>query len=167
MKHFSTLLILLLPTALMAQNVEIVYNQDYTATLNGTSVDNMTSYEEIVSLLGEPEIYKEYPSGKTNFHYKELGVVVHTVNGKLLTLGVNYNWDGDENFPNTTFKGNLKIGQESIDHKTKEEIVSELNMFEIECVLPGMCMNNPRKVKNPILLGFKDQLITQVSIEFH
>lgn len=168
MKHIIALLFISISTTLLAQdNVKLVYNQDFSVTLNGTSIDNSTTYEEIVSLLGEPEIYKEYATGKTNYHYKEQGMVVHTVAGKLLTIGVNYNWDGDENFPNTTFNGELNIGKTNMDQNTKESIVGELKSFEIECLLPGMCMNNPRKVKNPILLGFKDELITQVSIEFH
>nr|WP_298996635.1 hypothetical protein [uncultured Allomuricauda sp.] len=149
------------------ETIEVVYTQDYTVTLNGTPIDNSTTYQSIVEMLGEPEVYKEYPTGKINYRYTDLGLVFHTVNGNLLTLAFNFNWDGDKNFPNTTFEGVLKIGDNSIDAKTTESIVDDLERFEIKCLMPGMCMNNPRKIKNPILLGFKDDLITQVSIEFH
>ncbi|WP_422857966.1 hypothetical protein ACOKFD_10950 [Flagellimonas sp. S174] len=149
------------------ETIEVTYNQDYTVTLNGTPIDNSTTYQSIVEMLGEPEVYKEYPTGKVNYRYTDLGLVFHTVNGNLLTLAFNFNWDGDKNFPNTAFEGVLKIGDSIIDTKTTESIVADLQSFEINCIMPGMCMNNPRKIKNPILLGFKDELITQVSIEFH
>lgn len=149
------------------ETIEVVYTEDYTVTLNGTPIDNSTTYQSIEELLGEPEVYKEYPTGKTNYRYTDLGLVFHTVDGNLLTLAFNFNWDGDKNFPNTSFEGVLKIGDSIIDTKTKESIVDSLGSLEIECIMPGMCMNNPRKIKNPILLGFKDELITQVSIEFH
>ncbi|MEM9364221.1 MAG: hypothetical protein AAGA43_16385 [Bacteroidota bacterium] len=149
------------------ETIEVVYTEDYTVTLNGTPIDNSTTYQSIVEMLGEPEIYKEYPTGKTNYRYSDLGLVFHTVDGNLLTLAFNFNWDGDKNFPNTSFEGILKIGESIIDTKTTESIVDDLERFEIKCLMAGMCMNNPRKIKNPFLLGFKDDLITQVSIEFH
>ncbi|WP_308993725.1 hypothetical protein QLS71_015175 [Mariniflexile litorale] len=149
------------------ESIEVVYNQDYSVKLNGVSVNNETTYQEIVEALGEPEIYKEHPTGKINYRYPDLGLVFHTVNGKLLTLAFNFNWDGDKNFPNKTFEGVLKIGETVINKVTRESIINELVSFEIKCIMPGMCMNNPKEIKNPILLGFKDDLITQLAIEFH
>lgn len=169
MKHFITLLILFATTCVtFAQSkISIEYKSDFTVTLNGQSVDNTTTYNDIVKLLGEPSIYREYPSGKTNYHYKDLGLVIHTVNGNLLTIGTNYNWDGDKNFPETTFEGEFIIGGKSVSKDTKGTIVEELKDLKINCIIPGLCMNDPKKIKNPILLGFKDDAITQVSIEFH
>jgi hypothetical protein len=147
--------------------VTIEYKSGDSVLVNGNLVSHTTTYAEIVRILGEPVIYKEYTTGKTVYHYVESGIILHTVNGKLLAIGVNYNWDGDKNFPETTFRGNLKIGTLDLNHLSKPEIVNEMKHLGIICVLPGMCMNNPKTVKNPILLGFKDNLITQVSIEFH
>ncbi|PRX56657.1 hypothetical protein [Flagellimonas meridianipacifica] len=149
------------------ETIEVVYNQDYSVTLNGISIDHSTTYQNLVEILGEPEVYKVYPTGKVNYRYTDLGLVFHTVDGNLLTLAFNFNWDGDKNFPNTSFEGVLKIGDNTINAKTTESIVDDLERFEIKCLMAGMCMNNPRKIKNPILLGFKNDLITQVSIEFH
>ncbi|MFZ6053048.1 DUF7738 domain-containing protein [Halocola ammonii] len=149
------------------ENIKIFYSEDYSVELNGVSVNNETTYQEIVEMLGQPEIYKEYSTGKINYRYPELGLVFHTVNGKLLTLAMNFNWDGDKNFPNTTFEGVLKIGETTINKETTESIINQLESFKIKCIMAGMCMNNPKEIKNPILLGFKDESITQVCIEFH
>lgn len=169
MKHLLGTLVLYLATIMVfgQKDIEIVYNQDFTATLNGTSINNETTYQEIVDMLGEPEVYKEYPTGKINYRYTDLGLVIHTVNDNLLFIGVNYNWDGDKSFPSTTFEGDLKIGDTAINKETSEGVIDELDGFEIKCIIPGMCMNNPNEIKNPIIVGFKDGLVTQVGIEFH
>lgn len=82
MKHlFGILLFNFLTTICLGQkNIEVVYNQDYSVKLNGVSVNNETTYKEIVEILGEPEIYKEYTTGKINYRYPALGLVFHTVN---------------------------------------------------------------------------------------
>ena len=169
MRNFLVLLLLCFSANLCLgqKDITVIYNHDYSVTINGISIDKSTTYQEMVELLGEPEVYKEYRTGKTNYHYKELGLVIHTVDGKLLTLAFNFNWDGDKNFPNSTFIGGLTIGDKEIDKNTTADIVDELKSLGIECYIPRMCMNNPKTVKNPIILGFKDDLITQVSIEFH
>lgn len=169
MKQLFGILLFGLLTVVCAgqEKIEVAYNQDFSVKLNGVSIDNETTYQQIVEAIGEPEIYKEYPTGKINYRYSDLGFVFHTVNGKLLTIAFNFNWDGDKNFPNTTFQGILKIGEISINKETTESITIDLESFEVKCIMPGMCMNNPKEIKNPILLGFKDNLITQVSIEFH
>jgi hypothetical protein len=149
------------------ESTEVVYNQDYSVTLNGIIINNETTYEAIVEALGEPETYKAYSTGKINYRYPDLGIVFHTVNGKLLTLAFNFNWDGDKNFPSTTFIGILKIGDTIINKDSDERVVNDLASFGIKCIIPGMCMNNPHEVNNPILLNFKDGMITQVIIEFH
>jgi len=146
----------------------IEYMSGDAVSLNGQSISNETSFEEVVKIIGEePELYKAYQTGKSNYHYKDLGVVVHTYEGKLLSLGVNYNWDGDETFPESVFEGEFKIGKISMDKESKPEIVEQMGDFEIKCIVPQMCMNNPQANKNPILFGFEDGLITQIRIEFH
>jgi hypothetical protein len=170
MKKIITLLVIcfLASVSFGQTEISIEYISGDSVTVNGISISNLTNYDEIVKIIGkQPVIYKEYPTGKTNYHYKELGLVLHTLNGKLLTIGVNYNWDGDKNFPEKEFKGNLTIGKTRANQNTKPEIIEEMKDLEIQCIIPGMCMNNPKTVKNPILIGFKDGLITQVSIEFH
>ncbi|WP_298237505.1 hypothetical protein [uncultured Algibacter sp.] len=169
MKKIITILILCISTSICFGQIEVTieYNSDNSVLLNGIPINNTTMYSEIVKILGEPVIYKEYPTGKTNYHYEELGLILHTVNGNLLTIGVNFNWDGDKNFPETIFKGTLKIGTTSINQESKSTVVDEMKGFEIKCIMPEMCMNNPKTVKNPILLGFKNDLISQISIEFH
>lgn len=146
---------------------KIEYHADNTVRLNGNTIHAGTSYDELVGMLGEPIIYKEYPTGKTTYHFKDRGVALSTVNGKLLRLGVNYNWDGDKNFPESTFDGLLTIGSTTINKHTTSSIIEQLSDLKIKCIIPDMCMNNPKTVNNPIMLGFQNEMITQVSIEFH
>lgn len=147
--------------------IELNYTSDKKVYLNDTKLTKSTTIDDLKEILGEPIIYKEYPTGKINYHYKEHGITVHTVNGKLLFIGVNLNWDGDKNFPEKTFEGILKIGDITIDKNSTEEFIPQITFIEISCPIPGMCMTIDKKEKTPILIGFKDELVTQVGFEFH
>ncbi|MBL3658710.1 DUF7738 domain-containing protein [Fulvivirga sediminis] len=149
------------------ETITVEYTADYRALINGQQIDNTTTYDDIVKLLGEPELYKAYPTGKRKYHYKELGIVLSTVEGNVLSIGFNYNWDGDKNFPETSFEGELKVGDIFINKSSHAIIIENLAELGINCPIPRMCMNNPKKIRNPILLGFENDEITQVSIEFH
>lgn len=168
MKKSILILMICLTSLLGIGQVAIDYKSGNEVQLNGTTINNTTSYDDVVKMCGEePTLHKEYSSGKKVYHFEKLGLVIHTLNNQLIALGVNYNWDGDENFPEAQFEGSFMIGKQAISADSKEEIVNELNEFEIQSILPGICMNNPKTNKNPIVLGFKDELITQVLIEFH
>ncbi|MGB1031329.1 MAG: hypothetical protein ACPGWM_01880 [Flavobacteriales bacterium] len=168
MKKSILILMICLTSLFGIGQIEIDYKSGKEVQLNGTTINNTTSFDDVVKMCGEePTLYKEYSSGKVVYHFENLGLVIHTLNNQLIALGVNFNWDGDENFPEKTFEGSLMIGKKVIKVDAKEGVVNELSEFDINCVIPGMCMNNPKTNKNPILLGFKDELITQVLIEFH
>ena len=69
---------------LFSQNeVTIELTKEKKVFLNSTEINNNTTFSEVKKMLGEPEIYKEYLSGKVNYHYKESGISVHTVDDKL------------------------------------------------------------------------------------
>lgn len=135
--------------------------------LNDLKLSPKTKFKEVVSELGEPKLIKEYPNGKKVYHYESEGIAVHTVEDKLLFIGVNYNWDGDKKFPESTYTGDLSIGDVSFNKESKEEIASEITVVNIDCLMPGLCMTNPKEEKTFIVLGFKDNLVTQVGFELH
>ncbi|MFK7834004.1 MAG: hypothetical protein AB8B52_12050 [Winogradskyella sp.] len=168
MKHIIlTLVIISFFNSSFAQNdIEINYSNDKDVLLNGQILTKDTNLETITSILGEPIIYKTYVTGKINYHYPKLGLSVHFVNENLLFIGANYNWDGDKNFPETTFTGKMKIGEVSFDVDSKSSQLSEIKVVKITCLMPELCMSNPKEEKEAIIIGFKDEKLTQIGIEF-
>lgn len=148
--------------------VIISYTKEKSVLLNDQKIDHTTNLETIKSILGEPVVYKKYPTGKVNYHYPDLGLSIHFVNDNLLFVGANYNWDGDKTFPESTFTGKLEIGEVQFDKNTGEDILSEIKVVEIKCVMPGLCATNPKTEKNTlIIVGFEEEKVTQVGFEFH
>lgn len=157
-------------TIVFSQNeVTIELTKQKKVLLNSTEINNNTTFAEVKKMLGEPEIYKEYLSGKVNYHYKENGISVHTINDKLLFIGVNYNWDGDKTFPESAFLGNLKIDGISFTKESKETVLKEIKNLEFFSVMPGLYMLKPNTDKKGTIaiIGIKDTLVTQVGFEFH
>ncbi|MFK7781464.1 hypothetical protein [Psychroserpens sp.] len=152
---------------LAQKDVEIIYSHEKEVFLNEQKLDKDTNLETIKSILGEPVIYKEHVTGKVNYHYPDLGISIHFVNNNLLFIGANFNWDGDKNFPETTFTGKFEIDNVKFDKDSKNAILSDIKIVDIKCIMPEICMTNPKKEKDIIIVGFKDGNLTQVGIEFH
>jgi len=171
MKRLLLILTFTFFTNLMySQNkIDIEFVDEKNVLLNNTKIDKTTSFSVIKGILGEPTVHKKYPTGKTNYHYKELGLSVHIVNDKLLFIGANYNWDGDKTFPNTTYTGKLKIDGVEFDKDVNEKIVSNIKNVEFLKIMPGLLMSKPltEKKKTFAILGFKNDKITQIGFEFH
>jgi hypothetical protein len=161
---------ILFSNSVISQNtIEIEFTKDKEVLLNKTKLSNSMTIEDIKELLGEePIIYKEYLTGKINYHYKEFGISIHTSNGKFAFIGLNFNWDGDKTFPKNSYTGIFKIGDLTIDIKTDLSIIEKIKFVELLPIMPNkFFMSNPKKEKTPIIIGFKDKLITQVGFEFH
>jgi hypothetical protein len=151
-----------------AQTTTLQFTADKEVLLNDQMLDSKTTLKEIKAVLGEPMIYKEYTATeKVNYHYPELGLTVHTVKDKLLFIGANLNWDGDKNFPETSYTGALSIDGVKIDTESTDAFLNEITAIEIECPFPSLCMTNPRKDRIAIIIGFKESIVTQVGFEFH
>ena len=148
------------------KQVEITYNKKKEVLLNGKKINKKTTLETIKENLGTPVIYKEHTSGKINYHYPDLGISVHIVNNKLSFIGVNFNWDGDKSFPETTFIGKLEIDGVQFNKSSTNATLSEITIVEIKCLFPSMCMTDPKLEKNSIIIGFKDDKLTQVGFGF-
>lgn len=150
-------------------DVQIEFVDETTVLLNKIKIDKQTHFDKIKEILGKPVIYKKYLTGKTNYHYKDLGISIHTFDNKLIFIGVNYNWDGDKTFPETTYTGNLKIDGIEFEKNSNDKITAELKNLEFLTVMPGFLISKPKTDKKNIfaILGFKDSLVTQVGFEFH
>ena len=148
-------------------SIEIEFTKNKEVVLNNTKLNAETSLEDIKKILGTPIIYKSYRSGKINYQYNELGISFHTIKDKLSFIGLNFNWDGDKNFPETAYSGTFKIDDLSIDKNSDNSIIDKIKFVDIKCVVPNLCMSNPEVESTPIVIGFKDDLVTQIGFEFH
>ncbi|WP_124980488.1 DUF7738 domain-containing protein [Nonlabens xiamenensis] len=169
-KNLILIVSIFISSLLVAQNdVNIEFINETNVILNDLKIDKNTSFEEIKEILGEPEIYKEYPTGKINYHYADNGITLQTVDGKLLLLGFNYNWDGDKTFPESTFTGKLKIDSIPFDKNSNQNKLDEIKNTEFLEVIPGFIISKPKTDQKNILiaLGFKDDKVTQIGFEFH
>ncbi len=147
-----------------AQNsTSLTLNEKKELILNNVQIGMNTSLEEIKSLLGEPVLHKEYVTGKVDYHYSELGISVQFMKDELMFIGVNYNWDGDETFPETTYEGELMLGETSFDKNSTKATIDGLEL-NVDCILPGLCMGKEGEMG--IIIGYKDELVTQVGFAF-
>lgn len=165
-----TLISSLLVAQIVAQNdVKIEFINETNVTLNDLKIDKNTTFEEIKEILGEPEIYKEYLTGKIIYHYVDNGITLQTVNGKLLLLGFNYNWDGDKTFPESTYTGKLLIEGVQFDNNSNQKKLDEIKKTEFLELIPGFIISKPKTDKKKIFiaLGFKNDKVTQIGFEFH
>jgi len=147
--------------------VDMEFTKDKVVILNGKTLGPNTSFDEVKEILGTPVVYKSYPTDKTNYHYEELGISFHTVDDKLLFIGLNFNWDGDKTFPETSYSGTFKIDDLSIDKDSDHSIVDKIEMVKLVTIMPNFYMSNPKVESTPIILGFKNNVVTQIGFEFH
>lgn len=165
MKKLLLLVVVLTSTTFFAQekpNVE--FNSKSELYVNGQLVNNQSTYTKIVELLGKPELIKEHKSGKKTYFYSQTGIAFSTFNDKLSMLGFNYNWDGDKNFPNTTFTGKLTIGKIILDAKTSQDFMKSNDFLTFE---PAIMDSYFAVTSNGVIMvGFKNEKITQIGFEF-
>jgi len=147
--------------------VDMEFTKDKVVIINGKALGPNTSFDEVKEILGTPVVYKSYPTGKTNYHYEELGISLHTVDDKLLFIGLNFNWDGDKTFPQTPYTGTFKFGDITIDKTSDNSLIDKIEMVKLISVMPGLYMSNPKEESTPVIIGFKDNLVTQIGFEFH
>ncbi len=148
---------------------KLEFINETTVLLNDEKINKNTTFDEVKKLLGEPVLYKKYVTGKVNYHYKEKGISVHTMNGNLLFIGFNYNWDGDKTFPNTSYKGKLNIDGVDFDQNSTKENQKKIKNVEFMELMPGLVFSKPKNGKKNtlIILGYKDNKVTQIGFEFH
>jgi len=168
-RNFKSLLLLILMTVSAAQiaaqssDIEIEFTASDELTINEFSIDNKASIEGLIKVLGEPSSIEEYPNGEKSYFYEDLGVVFGIKGEKVIGLGINYNWDGDKKFPETSYQGTLKLGELSTNKDTKSEAIATIASMGFTCPFPMMCASSDREADINCLVGFKDGLLTQVA----
>lgn len=165
MKKLILLLLITFSTSIYAQDVlrfEINKNSEF--RINGNIVNNQTTFAKVVELLGQPELIKESKSGVKSYAYVKYGIVFKVNHDKLTMIGFNYNWDGDKNFPNTSFTGVLAVGNVQLDANTNKDFMKKNEFITFESLYLGLYA---AKLKDTmIMVGFKDEKITQIGFEF-
>jgi hypothetical protein len=148
--------------AAQSPEIEIQYTESEKLMINDISITKKTKVEEMEELLGNPSRSKDYPSGETSYFYDETGLVFFSVDGKINGLGINFNWDGDDKFPEQSFTGSLSLAGTTIDIDTKSEAIAGIKTVEFICPIPMLCASSNRKADINCTAAFKDESLTQV-----
>ncbi len=138
------------------------FTENYELFVNETSLDSKTKEKELVAFMGEPSKKVDYPSGEISYFYEEMGLVFFSKDGNVKGLGVNFNWDGDEKFPEKTFSGTLSLGEVEINKETKSKGFSANQTVAFDCPFPLMCFSKDREAKIKCTAAFKETNLTQV-----
>jgi hypothetical protein len=170
MKHckikslFSLALFVLFTNLGMTQTpLSIYFSASSEILVNEKPLTKKTKVKDLVKLLGEPTRKIIYPSGETSYFYEQLGVVFFTMKGHIKGLGVNYNWDGDEKFTETSFRGNLHIGELKIHEEILNKSINRIENIAFVCPIPSLCASRDRDSEVHCIVGFKDGKLTQVA----
>jgi hypothetical protein len=165
MKKIILLLLITFSTSFYAQNARVEFNKNSDLFVNAQVINNQTTFTKIVELLGQPEFVKESKSGVKSYAYTKLGIAFKVYNDKLTMIGFNYNWDGDKNFPSTSFTGVAVIGTVQLDNNTNKEFMKKNDFLTFDNLFLDLFAAKTNK--NVVLMvGFKNEKITQLGFEF-
>jgi len=166
MNKITITLVLLFSSVIFSQEtITIDFNENAELKLNDVIINNETSFKTIIELLGEPVLVKEFKTGKKNYIFPKTGLAVQTYKDKLLMIGANYNWDGDKNFPETTYTGKLSVGKTTIDASSTKELLKKISFLEFMPMFSELYIAASEKAKLAVMIGFKDDKITQIGFE--
>lgn len=132
--------------------------------LNDVTIPAKAKVAELAERLGPPTREKEHPRGEKSLYHDKQGFVLWTVNGELMGVGINFNWDGDEKFPETPFTGSLALGDLKVDRNTTKAQLESLKGYSVSCLGDAMCGGKSGGTK--LLVGFEKGAITQVGFMF-
>lgn len=165
MKKLILLLLITFSTSIYAQDAlrfEINKNSEF--RINGNIVNNQTTFAKVVELLGQPELNKESKAGVKTYTYAKYGITFKVYNDKLTMIGFNYNWDGDKSFPNTTFTGVLAVGNVQLDTNTNKDFMKKNDFLTFDNLFLDVFAAKTKDTM--IMVGFKNDKITQIGFEF-
>lgn len=145
--------------------IAIHLNEDSELYINDIKIDENTNHKKLKSILGEPSSTKEYPTGKKRFKYDDLGLTLNTYNKQIIFVGANLNWDGDDNFPETSFPGVVKIENHRFSKSDTKAFIPKILVHNISCPLEELCFAKNEAKNLTVIIGFKNDKITQVGFE--
>lgn len=142
--------------------VAIKYTESGALFVNDFEVKSGCTAEELTKVLGEPSQKKEMPSTEVGYFYEEEGFVFYTLaNGIVNMIGMNFNWDGDERFPETSYTGSFVICETAVTKETELKNLTDFGCIEFMCPAPVMCVSMVEDRKVNCLLGFGEDGLTQ------
>jgi hypothetical protein len=144
-----------------SETIQVEYTKTAKLTINELSLNTKTKVEELTKILGEPSKTADYPNGETSYFYEDQGIVFFTKGGLVKVLGINFNWDGDEKFPQKSFAGSLTIGELSITADTESDAIAEIESIAFVCPMPSMCASEDRSARINCMVGFKNERLSQ------
>ena len=165
MKKLILLLLITFSTSFYAQNTRVEFNKNSELRVNSQIINNQTTFAKIVELLGQPELVKESKSGVKSYSYSNQGIALKVYNDKLTMIGFNYNWDGDKNFPSTSFTGVVAIGNVQLDNNTNKDFMKKIDFLTFDNLMLELFAAKTSK-NAVIMVGFKNDKITQLGFEF-
>ena len=165
MKKLILLLLITFSTSFYAQNARVEFNKNSELRVNSQIINNQTTFAKIVELLGQPELVKESKSGVKSYSYSNQGIALKVYNDKLTMIGFNYNWDGDKNFPSTSFTGVVAIGNVQLDNNTNKDFMKKIDFLTFDNLMLELFAAKTSK-NAVIMVGFKNDKITQLGFEF-
>ncbi len=145
-----------------SSSIDIEYNSNAELLINGHLISSKTSIEEAMEIMGEVSRMVESSNAEKSYFYDEIGVVLATKDGVVRGVGINFNWDGDNNFPETSFTGDLILGDTEINKETKSATIAAIRTIEFICPFPLMCASKDRSASVNCTIAFKETKITQV-----
>lgn len=132
--------------------------------LNGVGLSEKTGASELTQRVGSPTREKTRPSGEVSLYHDAKGLVFWTKDGAVAGVGMNFNWDGDSKFPETSFTGTLIVGDLKIDRTTTMAQFKSLKGEPVSCLGESMCAGKSGTTK--FVAGFEKDVITQLSFVF-
>jgi len=149
---------------LSAQSSPVVnYNSKAKLTIDGVDLVKNSAISAMTEHLGEVSKKVDYPNGEASYFYEDLGIVFFTLEDEIKGLGINFNWDGDEKFPETSFTGALNIGEALITKEAIGATITSIQDVEMMCPIPIMCASANRKAKVVCTVAFEEEKISQVA----
>jgi hypothetical protein len=130
-------------------------------TLNDMTLFEKGSTAKLTKLLGSPTREKVYPSKEKGLFYDQHGLVFWSVDGEIAGVGVNFNWDGDEKFPETSFPGTIALGDFNVDRNATQAHFAPLEAYSVSCLGDSMCGGKSERAK--FLAGFVGGKIAQLT----
>jgi len=144
-----------------SSNIVISYSDSLLLVVNDIPLDSNSTLELLIKTLGEPSRNVVSRSGEVSYYYDKVGVVFVVKDGVFKLLGVNFLWDGDDHFPETSYTGSLFIGEKEINAETLSADIVSIETIEFICPIPSMCVVNKRSADIRCMSGFKDKQLTQ------
>lgn len=158
----SLLIFLFTLTPLTAQNeVAITFDSNKVLRLNDLQISDNTTYDAIKDILGVAQQAIEKRDGGVVYIYDN-GLSIDVISSMVISMSINFNWDGDTNVSETSFTGTFLANNIEITRDTGEREVQNIQGLELMCPFQGMCMSQDKTPgKTKVIVAFEDSKITQ------